>query len=47
MDDMADSIFIELFDDGDTFYWETLVVHQFPDDISVDAVECLLKVDED
>ena len=47
MDDLTGGVFLELLDDGNKLRSEAVVVHQSPNDISVHAVKCLLKVNED
>ena len=40
-------IFIQLPDDVDELWWESVVVHELPNDLSVDTVKGLLEVNED
>ena len=47
VDHLTCGIFIKLLDDGNELWWKAVVLHQSPDDISVDTVECFLKVDKD
>jgi hypothetical protein len=47
VDYLAGGVFLELSDNVDELFWESVLVHQLPDDFPVDAVEHLLEVNED
>ena len=47
VDHLTGGVFARLLDDGNELWWKAVVVHQYPDNISVDTIECFLKVDKD
>ena len=47
VDHSTGSVFVKLLDDGNELWWNAVVVHQSPDDISVNTIECFLKVEKD
>ncbi|RUS71873.1 hypothetical protein EGW08_020364 [Elysia chlorotica] len=46
VDNLTSGVFVELLDDSGKLCWKAVVVHKSPDAISVDAVECFLKVNK-
>lgn len=47
MDHLTDGIFIHLFYDDDKLWRKAIVMQQSPDDLSIDAVKCLLEFNKD
>ena len=47
VDHLTGGVFVKLLDDGNELWWKAIVIHQSPDDITVDTIECFLKVDKD
>lgn len=42
MENLTGGIFIQLLDDGDELWWKAVVLHQSPDDVSVDTIKNFL-----